>query len=258
MAQIYLQGSRGAVIGGGREIVRHFILIIPYVDIYFHQLLSATELTYVLINDTTHRLDKHPIKVTTDQRGYVRVVIQAGPQLGSPTITGKIMGVSGSNYSFQVQPRQRVLRKWVRIQSGSDLKTAKSTAGDPVFANTTIGDETFNTAAEFLKQTPALIAHFDKAASVDVKSAGTVTPNLMFACHKTSSGHRLSSNSDWTKDAKDGLCALGDFLESVWNGALNVAKFAVNIAGDVVNFFAEIRGKAMRWVLDTIGSVIRW
>ncbi|KDQ59182.1 hypothetical protein JAAARDRAFT_655196 [Jaapia argillacea MUCL 33604] len=245
VSHIQLQGSRGASIRGGREII-----------------LSATELAYVMINDVAHRLDRDPVKLTTDSDGQVRVVIQAGSQLASPTISATLVGVSDPDFSFRVESRQRVLRKWGRIQSGSDLKNAKSTAGDPVFPNTTIHDETFATAANLLSRTPDIVSHVDGSASKLTgsnasASFATSLPHSFFASERTTSGHSVTSKLDWTAGAEDAVDALGDFLESVWHGMLSVAKFAINVVGDVVNFFAEIRGKVLRWVLDTVGSVIR-
>ena len=58
-------------------------------------------------------------------------------------------------------------------------------------------------------------------------------------------------------DAVEVTSDIGDFLETLWHDFLQAAKFGVKLVAGVVNFLAEIAGKAYRWTLNTIGALIR-
>ncbi|KDQ12832.1 hypothetical protein BOTBODRAFT_403108 [Botryobasidium botryosum FD-172 SS1] len=198
-----------------------------------HQVfLSSSEAAYAVVNDTSCRLEPTPRGFATDATGNLRVVIQARNELASPTITATLKNFNQSS-SFTIQPRQRLLRQWGRFKSGSDLKNAKSTDGKPVFSSADkIDDASFDAVGGLLAKVP------DVVAAVDPPSSVMITNTSGSSTSESSQVYSSHSDTSWMSGAQRVLNGIGDLLE-------------------VADFFAEIRGKVLRFTMDSVGTVIR-
>lgn len=221
------------------------------------QTLSSSTLSYVLINDMSQRLDGQPVPFFTGVDGCLRIVVQATSELATPTITATVKG-SNRDYTFTLEPRQRLLAQWGNIKSGQDIKNAKSTAKNPVFSNSKISDDTFAAVADLLNNVPHMVSAVDKQASDPKQNVASFSTNApaVLSFERTEQSVTALPHS-WTSAATDVVHSVGDFLQAIWHGVLSIAKFAIKVTSGVVNFFAEIAGKVFRFVLNTVGSVIR-
>lgn len=212
----------------------------------------------MLVNEKPFRLDKTPVAFQSDSSGRLCIVVQARVQLAAPRISA-ILKEGTTEYSFIViEPGHRLLRQWAKVRTGSDLKNAKSADGKKVFSNTRIDDATFDTVADIVKHVPDMVDALDTSASSMLGlESRTFKKNVSVSSERIGVAFRTSSSHDWMDDAANMTSSIGDFLETIWHGFLQVAKFGVKIAAGVVDFFAEIAGKAYRWTLNTIGTLIR-
>jgi hypothetical protein len=211
----------------------------------------------VLVDEKPFRLDTTPVSFQSDSLGYLRIVLQARVQLAAPSISATLKE-GDTEYSFNIEPGHRLLSQWAKVQTGSDLKNTKSTDGKIVFSDTTIDDDTFDAVADILKQVPDIVDALDPSASCMLGLEDkTFKKNASVSSERFGLSIKASSSQDWMDDAEDVTSDAGDFLETIWHGLLQVTKFGLKIAAGVVDFFAEIAGKAYRWTLDSIGALIR-
>ncbi|KAJ7101244.1 hypothetical protein B0H15DRAFT_796081 [Mycena belliarum] len=201
-------------------------------------LLSSTEATYALVNDAPIRLSPTAGLFTTDISGNLCIVIQANSQLAAPTLTAVLKG-SDRTFSVQVEPKQRLVHQWAQVQSGADLKNAKSTAGEPVFPHTGIPTAAFDACAELLGKVPSMI---ENAKPRTISSSGTTskaTHLSSLALEKKGASFVVSlAWAPWDV-VTEAITSLGNLLEAVWHGIEHLAKVAIKIAAGVVDFFAE-------------------
>lgn len=123
-----------------------------------------------------------------------------------------------------------------------------------MFKDTSIDNDTFDAVAGLLAQVPAVVSKVDPASSPMLLRQSDSPTQATTAAVKNFSSH---TDASWMDGASTIIQSVGDFLEGVWHGIETVAKFGIKVVADVLNFFAEIRGKVFRFVLDSIGTVIR-
>ena len=243
------------------------------------QILTASEVTYALVNDKSYRLSDIPIIATTELGGCIRVVTPADLSISGPTLRFVISGGSHSRI-VEVEPRQRVIHGLSKFPTGTHLKNAASTAGEPIFPNTTIPDGTFDDFAVVLQQaTEAMTKNgsnsFQSMAlarmNVSRNPAGSTLepPHIM----RLSFWSWLGGVVDDIEHAAEGAVdALGDVIESIGAGVEDlvndiedgiedfvedVVKTGVAVIDGVVNFVATVGGTIFKWVLDVAGSIFR-
>lgn len=192
-----------------------------------------------------------------DSSGRLDIVTHADSTLAAPTYTIKISG-NGHSESFVVEPTQRVLRKLGSYKTADDIRNAKTTTGQLVFNASEISDDTFGAAASVLSAVPRALGQISPS-SVTTLGPGVVdtTPGDFSAGTETDgSGSKSSHDSSWTDRVGNFLEDVGDFFISISKGLLKVAKVLLKAVNGVLNFWFELEGKIIRFVLDSIGPFV--
>ena len=278
------KSSTGVSVGANYEAVRNFSY--PKPGRAFNgkllQMLTASEVTYALVNDKSYRLSDIPIVAKTELGGCIRVVIPADLSISAPTLRFVISGGPHS-LMIEVEPRQRVTHGLSKFPTGTHLKNATSTAGEPIFANTTIPDGTFDDFATVLQQaTEAMTKGGSSSFQSMAPARMNVSRNPPGSTHEPLHIIRFSFWS-WLGDVADdiehaaegAIDALGDVIESIGAGVEDlvnkiedgvkdledlvedVIKTGIAVIDGVVNFVATVGGTIFRWTLDVAGSIFR-
>jgi hypothetical protein len=204
--------------------------------------------------------------------------MQADLSISCPTMQFTVQGL-GHSQTVDVDPRQRVISKWGDYTSGADLKNSKSTTGEPIFANTTIPDSTFDEVVQTLQEISKILAN-----PISDQTTGSNTSQNFVYISKSSmstSSHVMTAGfGDWLEDGitvvvdtveetvddvveffGDVVEAIVDTVETIVNAGQEVVesilKIGVEVVDGVVNFLATIAGKAYRWLLNAEGFIIR-
>jgi hypothetical protein len=215
-------------------------------------MISSSELAYVLLNDKSYRLGPKPTPITTDSSGSVHVVVETDDTHGCPILHLTVQG-KGQSKTINVDPRQRITSQWSKYTSGADLKNAKSTTGEPIFADTTIPDQTFNDIALTLQEvSKVLLTQHSNETSTTFHSNSNARSYGM--------GMLGSANIFIFPDVLDGMRLVGDLIflspEGCIRTAALITQSGISIDDGIVNFVATVGGKLFRWALDAAETIV--
>lgn len=220
---------------------------------YRLQLTSSPTLVY--INDRSYNLTRRPQIIPVNALGQLQIIVPAPDSLGAAPIGVKFMPDTNEPKTFSVQPAQRILHTLGKLKTGDALKNARTSDNRPFFSDALKlrhGDK-FNQAADVFSKVPLMVASTE---SEEVNKAPEEAEEITVAWQKDES---VTSNSasDWLSGAVDAVGeVIGDAIEYLKIAVKGVVKIAMKISGPVVHFFLKIGARAIRFVLNSVSSIV--
>lgn len=223
-------------------------------------------MAFVNINGRSHILDSRGTDISLDKTGKVTIIQAADSELTPAHYTLSLPTKDDDTTPFQceIMPSQRVISRLASIKSMEDLKNATNSRGQKVFAGTTKSDTDFKLASQVGSKIGDLlhtVSTSDIAKEAMKKILGASpddSPVVEMAWEKTLEGLVRQTDVDWLVSAVDTVSHyIGDVLEYLRAELKSLVKVAFKIVGPMVQFFVKIGMKVMRFVLSSVGPIIR-
>lgn len=210
----------------------------------------STQPTLAYINDRSYNLSRKPHPIPVDRNGQLHVVIPAGDSLTSDPL--ELSFVSGETKIFKIQTAQRILNQFGKLKSAEDLANARGADNRPLLPNLDKNDPNVGKVAEVFGKLPDIVAH--------AESDGTTPPpsskDLTIAWEKNEEKTKTTSTS-WISEAVECVGeVIGDVIEFVKSAVKKAVRLAMRIIGPIVEFVIEISGRAIRFVLDKVSTIV--
>ena len=200
---------------------------------------------HAVANGKACTFSNQPVSISPDTTGCVLVAIPSASKMScSPfKVSLKDTAVQDSTkkeYTFSVDPAQRVSRLLSNYDSPNKLRDAKSSTGQPVLAGM---------SPEQLEEAASLLGQY-KNAKQNIENPGK-------ASAQQPAGSNSPADDTWFDKAVDGVEKfLGDAIEMVKNVVMTGVKLFVRVFGPVIKVVLVIAGKIIKWVVKGLFSLL--
>ena len=220
---------------------------------YHLQLTSSPTLAY--INGRSYNLDQRSQIIPVNQYGQLQIVIPTRDSMSAAPIKVRFLPDTHESRVFNIQPAQRVLHTFGSFKSGDSLKNAKTSDSRPFFSEEMKQKhkDSFDQAAGVFARLPLMVA---SSESTEVEHSPKDQDEITIAWQKDEKGASKTS-TDWMSNAVDAVGeVLGDVIEYLKMAVKAIVKVALKFTGPFVRLILKIGAKVIRFVLDSVSSIV--
>jgi hypothetical protein len=206
-------------------------------------LLRSSGWVSIIINGHNTSVGPDGIAIRTDRKGTITLIIPT-EDISSHTFTLDDMPGQTvlDGQSFQIDPATKIHAALAKIQSGDDLKNAKTQSGKNVVDGDTVSKDDMDKAATAISQMHATVT----AGNISEMALGV---NPVAFARTAVSREALSADS-----ISDALWDAWHWLEDEFS---QIENWVVKVADGVANFVMTIAGKVFIFVLNSALKVLK-